>query len=493
VDEAGLARYREFLGQGLYSPGVLEIWVMDRDGSHKRQVTKLGAASFAPYFHPDGKRIVFSSNHPDPKGRNFDIFMIGDDGNGLERVASDPTFDGFPMFSPDGKRLVFASNRGAAARARPTCSSRIGWSSGRSPRAGLRPHPKRRAVAAVRRAGAGAEGGSARRSRRRPGRGGSRDCPRSLGRGFPRLRGRARFRAPRRASPSPGFPLAWFGLYDAPTEPERSFAPADRGISLDWAPDATAAEHAARVEALHERIAAGDTYQVNLTFPLRAAFGGDPVALFSRLRQAQLAGYAAYLDTGRFAVASVSPELFFDWHDRAIVTRPMKGTAPRGPTPEEDELRASALRDSAKDRAENLMIVDMLRNDLGRVAEPGSVRVPELFRIERYPTLLQMTSTVTRAPMPASPRSCPRLFPVRLDHGSAQGLDHDASSRRREANRVGSTPAPIGYAAPGRRACFSVAIRTVVVDRQRGEARYGVGSGIVADSGRGRRVRASAC
>jgi TolB protein len=116
VDEAGLARYREFLGQGLYSPGVLEIWVMDRDGSHKRQVTRLGAASFAPYFHPDGKRIVFSSNHPDPKGRNFDIFMVGDDGSGLERVATDPTFDGFPMFSPDGKRIVFASNRGAVAR-----------------------------------------------------------------------------------------------------------------------------------------------------------------------------------------------------------------------------------------------------------------------------------------------------------------------------------------------------------------------------------------
>jgi TolB protein len=116
ADEAALARYRELLGQGLYAPGVLEIWVMDRDGSNKRQVTRLGAASFAPYFHPDGRRIVFSSNHPEPKGRNFDLWLVRDDGTGLERVTTDPTFDGFPMFSPDGKRLAFASNRGAKVR-----------------------------------------------------------------------------------------------------------------------------------------------------------------------------------------------------------------------------------------------------------------------------------------------------------------------------------------------------------------------------------------
>jgi Tol biopolymer transport system component len=116
ADEAALVRYRELLGQGLYSPGTLEVWVMDRDGGNKRQVTRLGAASFAPYFHPDGRRILFSSNHPEPKGRNFDLYMIGDDGSGLERITTDPTFDGFPMFSPDGKRLVFASNRGGRAR-----------------------------------------------------------------------------------------------------------------------------------------------------------------------------------------------------------------------------------------------------------------------------------------------------------------------------------------------------------------------------------------
>lgn len=115
-DEAALARYKEQLAQGLYAPQTLEIWVMDKDGGNKKQVTRLGAASFAPYFHPDGKRILFSSNHPDPRGRNFDLWLVNEDGNGLERVTSDPTFDGFPMFSPDGRTLVFASNRGGKTR-----------------------------------------------------------------------------------------------------------------------------------------------------------------------------------------------------------------------------------------------------------------------------------------------------------------------------------------------------------------------------------------
>lgn len=111
-DQASLDRYQELLKQNLYRPGALEIWMMEADGSGKRQVTRLGAASFAPFFHPDGKRIIFSSNHPNPRGRGFDLYMIGDDGSGLEKITSEPSFDGFPMFSPDGSKLVFASNRG---------------------------------------------------------------------------------------------------------------------------------------------------------------------------------------------------------------------------------------------------------------------------------------------------------------------------------------------------------------------------------------------
>ncbi len=106
-----LAEYRDLLRRKLVRPGKLEIWVMDADGSNQRQVTHLGAASFAPFFHPDGKRIIFASNVGDPTGRNFDLYLVNDDGTGLERVTTDESFDGFPMFSPDGKKLVFASNR----------------------------------------------------------------------------------------------------------------------------------------------------------------------------------------------------------------------------------------------------------------------------------------------------------------------------------------------------------------------------------------------
>jgi Tol biopolymer transport system component len=110
---AELAEYRDLLAQKLVRPGKLEIHTMAADGSDVRQVTRLGAASFAPFFHPDGRRIVFASNVGDPKGRNFDLYLVNDDGTGLERITTSETFDGFPMFSPDGKRLVFASNRNA--------------------------------------------------------------------------------------------------------------------------------------------------------------------------------------------------------------------------------------------------------------------------------------------------------------------------------------------------------------------------------------------
>jgi TolB protein len=111
-----IARYKQKLAENVIEPTVFELWVMNADGSNKRQVTQLGAASFAPYFFPDGKRIIFASNMNDPKGRNFDLYTINVDGTGLERVTFNESFDGFPMFSPDGKKLVFASNRNAATR-----------------------------------------------------------------------------------------------------------------------------------------------------------------------------------------------------------------------------------------------------------------------------------------------------------------------------------------------------------------------------------------
>jgi Tol biopolymer transport system component len=111
-----IARYKQKLAENLIEPTVFELWVMNADGTNKRQVTRLGAASFAPYFFPDGKRIIFASNMNDPKGRNFDLYLVNVDGTGLERITYEETFDGFPMFSPDGKKLVFASNRNAQTR-----------------------------------------------------------------------------------------------------------------------------------------------------------------------------------------------------------------------------------------------------------------------------------------------------------------------------------------------------------------------------------------
>ena len=106
-----MARYKQKLVEGVIEPTVFELWVMDADGTHKRQVTHLNVASFAPYFFPDGKRIIFASNLNDPRGRNFDLYAIDADGAHLERITYNESFDGFPMFSPDGKRLAFASNR----------------------------------------------------------------------------------------------------------------------------------------------------------------------------------------------------------------------------------------------------------------------------------------------------------------------------------------------------------------------------------------------
>jgi Tol biopolymer transport system component len=113
---AEVERYKQKLAENLIEPTVFELWVMNADGTNKRQVTKLGAASFAPYFFPDGRRIIFASNVNDPKGRNFDLYTVNVDGTGLERITYEETFDGFPMFSPDGRKLVFASNRKARTR-----------------------------------------------------------------------------------------------------------------------------------------------------------------------------------------------------------------------------------------------------------------------------------------------------------------------------------------------------------------------------------------
>ncbi|MGH7456298.1 MAG: chorismate-binding protein, partial [bacterium] len=189
------------------------------------------------------------------------------------------------------------------------------------------------------------------------------------------------------------FPLLWFGLFKERREIAAGEFFRDGKFELsDWESSIDETSYCQAVEQIREYIAAGDTYQVNFTFRLRANFHGDDLALYHRLCRSQRAGYCAYINLGRYRLLSTSPELFFHWQNRSLTTRPMKGTRPRGCTTAEDRHYAEELKTSAKERAENLMIVDLLRNDMGRISEFGSVQVPKLFEVERYETVLQMTS-----------------------------------------------------------------------------------------------------
>ncbi|MCK9518562.1 MAG: aminodeoxychorismate synthase component I [Dehalococcoidia bacterium] len=288
-------------------------------------------------------------------------------------------------------------------------------------------------------------------------------------------------------APPEGLPLAEFAVFDHMEryDPRQLAVAAAAAERLDWEPSMPEEVYTAAVRRIRERLAAGDTYQVNLTFPLTTSFAGDPLALFARLARAQRSSYAAYLDFGRFVVCSASPELFFARDGERVTMRPMKGTATRGRTLEEDRRRSAALRKSPKERAENLMVVDMVRNDLGKVARTGSVKVPELFRVEKFPTVLQMTSTVTAE----TSASLPELFAATFPCASITGAPKVRTAqliRTLEAGPRGVYSGAVGYVGPGRKARFNVAIRTATVDRDLARATYSVGSGIVWDSRPGR-------
>ncbi|MCX7046913.1 MAG: aminodeoxychorismate synthase component I [Candidatus Sumerlaeota bacterium] len=284
------------------------------------------------------------------------------------------------------------------------------------------------------------------------------------------------------AHPPGPLPLLWFGLYEAPQWLESLPIPA--GATCQTAAWTNAISKEKYLEALRKirnYIANGHTYQVNFTTRLRADFHGDAYAFFHALYQAQPTPYAAYLDLGDHAICSGSPELFFDLSGAEIFSRPMKGTGTRGLTTQEDELRAAALRASPKERAENTMIVDMIRNDLGRIAHAGSVRVTDMFTVERYATVLQMTSTA-RAETGASLTKILRaMFPCASVTGAPKVRTMQIIKELETAPR-GIYTGCIGCATPGRRARFNVAIRTVHINRATGAAEYGTGGGIVWDS-----------
>jgi len=275
------------------------------------------------------------------------------------------------------------------------------------------------------------------------------------------------------------FPYLWFGLYSQ-AEQAALPQPSNPKITLDWHPTVDRDAYNAAIDRIRDYIARGRTYQVNYTLRLQTQFDASPWEFFLQLVQNQN-HYAAFVDTGRYAICSASPELFFELDGNRITSRPMKGTAARGRTSSEDKLQAERLKNSEKNRAENIMIVDMIRNDLGKIAKIGSVRVPEQFCVERYPTLWQMTSTVSAETDASLAHIIGALFPCASITGapkvSTMKIIHELENTPRKIYT-----GMIGTIAPGRKARFSVAIRTSLIDKQTQKAEYGVGSGIVWDS-----------
>jgi para-aminobenzoate synthetase/4-amino-4-deoxychorismate lyase len=290
-------------------------------------------------------------------------------------------------------------------------------------------------------------------------------------------------------------PLLWFGAFDGFEEIAADEVPVwlasqtGEGTArigpLD--PQLSPGGYAAAFAELQEAIAAGDIYQANLTFPLAGSYRGDPLALYAALRPAAGAGYGGIVCDGSHWLLSCSPELFFALRDGAATVKPMKGTRPRGRDEAEDAAFAADLAASDKDRAENLMIVDLMRNDLGRVAEVGSVRVDKPFAVESYPTVHQMVTTVRARMMPD--RGAVDLVRAIFPCGSITGAPKirameliDSTERDARGPYCGA----IGRIDPNGDAAFNVAIRTLRLtpsEHGRGRAVLGVGSAIVADSG----------
>lgn len=299
-------------------------------------------------------------------------------------------------------------------------------------------------------------------------------------------------------------PLLWFGIYEQPLIYDHAQGEFTQGKELlpqilaelpaqeseaasfqlsGIAPNLAEADYEQALLQIKERIAAGDTYQVNFTFKLKFAWPHAPAALYCRLRHNQRVSYSALVTLRDHALLSFSPELFFRFEDDRLTLKPMKGTARRGRTLAEDEEQRQWLQHSEKNRAENLMIVDLLRHDVGRLAATGSVAVPRFFEIERYETVQQATSTITAELRPGV--TVPELLRCLFPSGSITGAPKLRTMQiihALEREPRGIYTGSIGFFSPRRRAVFNVAIRTVSLDTRSGAGEMGIGSGVVWDS-----------
>jgi para-aminobenzoate synthetase / 4-amino-4-deoxychorismate lyase len=280
-------------------------------------------------------------------------------------------------------------------------------------------------------------------------------------------------------------PLVWFGIFRE-RRPCAGEKDGEHGaVQMISQPELEISreEYIREVQAIRACIAAGETYQVNFTTRQRFQVSGDPFTLYRRMCRNQQAPFCAWLDMGTHRILSASPELFFSLEKGRLTMKPMKGTAPRKPLTHEDLLQRELLALNAKERAENLMIVDLVRNDLSMIAEIGSVSVPALFEVETYPTVHQMTSTVTAKVRPDT--GLVDIFRALFPCGSVTGAPKRRTMeiiREREQSERGIYCGAIGFVSPGGEAVFSVAIRTAVLETATGNGTLGIGSGITWDS-----------
>jgi len=289
-------------------------------------------------------------------------------------------------------------------------------------------------------------------------------------------------------SPNPGdLPFAWIGIYREPIVFDHANGEFTANLSVEdpllhnATLEITPAEYTAAILKIKDYIAAGETYQVNFTDAVSFHTESEPAALFQSLQRRQSVAYSALLNVAGRHILSCSPELFFRVDAGRIVTRPMKGTMPRGLDTVEDAAAALRLCHDEKNCSEHVMIVDLLRNDLGRICTMGSVQVEDLFSVETYETLLQMTSTVSGTLRPGI--SYYEIFRAMFPSGSITGAPKIRTMqiiREMERKPRGVYTGAIGFFAPDGTAAFNVAIRTLVM--QDGNVRMGVGGGIVADS-----------
>ena len=274
-------------------------------------------------------------------------------------------------------------------------------------------------------------------------------------------------------------PLAVFGIF---TSCQRlTTLPSNKPSAVWLRPVMSCEQYTSKIQAIKTLLAHGESYQVNLTHTLQGTYEGEPLDLFATLYDAQPTAYAAFLQLNDLAIASVSPELFFCLDGDQITTQPMKGTAPRAVNAEEDLANKHALESSEKDRSENIMIVDMIRNDLGRICQPGTITADNLFAIESLPTVWQQTSSVSGKTEARFSDILSTLFPCASITGAPKKRTMEIINALEDDAR-GIYTGCIGVLKPNRSMRFSVAIRTLVLDTDTRSASYGIGGGIVWDS-----------